>query len=75
MEEFPDTFTKAINTLSTHNVQPKPEIHKSNQNNNCGNNKQENKVGSEIEIPQFTSMTMEERCYCCGKKGHKSPQC
>ena len=55
-------------------MQPKPEIHKSNQNN-YSNNKQQNKVGSEIKIPQFTYMTMEERCYCCWKKGHKSPQC
>ena len=62
MEEFPDTLTKAINTPSTHNVQPKTEIQKSNEIN-------------EIEIPQFAFMSLEERCFCCGKKGHKSPQC
>ena len=71
MEEFPDTLIKAINTVSTHNVQPKTEIQKTNQNNN--NKKQEIDFAYEIEIPRFAFMTMEERCYCCGKKGHKSP--
>ena len=58
VEEFPDTLTKAINTL----VQPKTEIQKLNEIN-------------EIKIPQFAFMSLEERCFCCGKKGHKSPQC
>ena len=53
MEEFPDTLTKAINTLSTHNVQPKSEIYKSNQNNNYGNKKQEKKSRQRNQNPSI----------------------
>ena len=51
MEEFLDTLTKAINTLSTHNVQPKTEIQKTNQTNN--NKKLEMDFANKIEITQF----------------------
>ena len=26
-------------------------------------------------MPRFSFLSMEYRCYCCWKKGHKSPQC
>ena len=43
-------------------MQPKTEIQKSYEIN-------------KIAIHQFAFMTLEERFFCCGKKGHKSPQC
>ena len=69
MEEFPDTLIKAINTVSTHNVQPKTEIQKTNQNNN--NKKQEIDFANKIEIPQSALITMEERSLA--KRGINHP--
>ena len=37
-----------------------------------------NKNNSEKEGEETTPLVfakMEERCYCCGKQGHKSPYC
>ena len=69
-EEFPENLIEAINTWSTYNIQQKQ-----NENNLTKviitNQAKENKD----EIPKFTFSSLEYRCYCCGKAGHKSPQC
>ena len=72
-DEFPNTLLKAINSLSKYNVQ--------NQNietNHIANksiNDNANDTRDEAVMPQLTFMTLEYKCFVCGKAGHKLPQC
>ena len=79
-DEFPKTLTLAINTLSTQNYEK--DRNSINNNNNQNNNKEKNSYKDDrsehekkTENPTYTFATMEYKCYCCGGKGHKSPQC
>ena len=77
-DEFPKTLTLAFNTLSTQNYNKDRYNNNHNQNNNTerqNNDKNKNDKDRKTENPIYTFATMEYRCYCCGEKGHKSPQC
>ena len=78
-DEFPKTLTLAINTLSTQNYEKERN---NNDNYNKNKNKErnyqkddKNEQDEKTDNPTYTFATMEYRCYCCGEKGHKSPQC
>ena len=43
--------------------------------NNKNDNQDNNKNEEDSRPFKFTFMNKEWRCYCCGQKGHKSPQC
>ena len=44
--------------------------------NQRNQNTKENKIENENEEPLLLTFTqIEGRCHCCGKHGHKSPQC
>ena len=71
-DEFPDTLLKAINSLSTYNVQNKNTG--TNNNGNKSINDNTNDTWDEEVMPKFTFMTLEYKCFICGKAEHKSPQ-
>lgn len=72
--QFPKTMIDGNNTLSNHRFD--------NSNNKYnGNKKQRENEGDKSEnekgdkMPPLTFTQLEGECYCCGKPGHKSPQC
>ena len=72
-DEFPNTLLKAINSLSTCNVQNKNIEIKNIANKSINDNA--NDTWDEEVKPKFTFMTLEYKCFVCGKVGHKLPQC
>ena len=72
-DEFPNTLIKAINIFIYYNVQ-----NKNTETNNIANksiNDNANDTRDEEIMPKFTFMTLEYKCFVCGKAGYKSPQC
>jgi hypothetical protein len=73
-DQFPRTIVETNNVLSNHKfdvIKKKQE----NQNThhlraNPHKNKEKDKQSTPLSFAQ-----MEGRCYCCGKPGHKSPDC
>ena len=72
--QYPKTITEANSVLNNHIFD---NIYIKNRNNHKVNNikkKETNNNNNEEPLsPTFTQI--EGRCYCCGKSGHKSPQC
>jgi hypothetical protein len=73
-DQFPRTIVETNNVLSNHKFDA---IKKNQENQNTHHsraNPHKNKEKDEESTPlSFTQM--EGRCYCCGKPGHKSPNC
>lgn len=60
-DQYPKTVTSANQVLSNHRFD-RPGV--------------KNKYPNEsIETPSLSFSQLEGKCYCCGKGGHKSPQC
>jgi len=76
-DQYPRTIIEANNVLSTHKFDyikgqgNKPNSSKKEKRNR---EKQEDK-DNEDESPPLSFTQMEGKCYCCGKAGHKSPDC
>jgi hypothetical protein len=79
-DQYPKTVVSANNVLSSHQfdnakskTRPSP-THKDRENNN---NRDEDNASDTKEEEEFTlSFTqLEGKCYCCGKPGHRSPDC
>ena len=78
--QYPTTLSKATEVLSNHKFDAsymESKKRRSRNNNNPerettsnGNSGQED--GSEVKL---SFANIEGKCYCCGKPGHKSPQC
>ena len=51
--------------------------HKAEQRNKAKNNEKEEdkKDLTPEQIPKLSFAQIEGKCHCCGKKGHKSPNC
>ena len=79
-DQFPNTIVEASEILSNHNdenqklKQTQRQI-RNNYGNHKNNVKPENTNEHNIPIPTLSFAQLEVRCHCCGKKGHKSPQC
>ena len=78
-DQFPKTLVEGNNVLSKHPFDNSKEFkHRKNKENK---NQKEEENGTDDTGPALTfvqSMTfaqLEGKCYCCGKAGHKSPQC
>ena len=69
--QYPKTITEANAVLNNHKFDT---IYIKNRNNNRMNNNKEKQA--EIEEPLSLTFTqIEGKCYCCGRSGHKSPNC
>ena len=78
-DQYPKTVVDANNVLSNHRF----DKTSSNSRNRNGNNRDKNNRNDpknddndkdEQEIP-LSFAQLEDACYCCGKKGHRSPDC
>jgi hypothetical protein len=70
-EQYPMTITDANSVLSNHRFNTSTSRNKSQNKNQKEHRKQE----SEPDKINLSFAQMEGKCYCCGKPGHKSPQC
>ena len=71
-DQYPKTITDAVHVLNQHKYDNSNELrnrrkHNDDDDKNNGENKN--------EILSLSFAQLEGRCYCCGKLGHKSPQC
>ena len=64
--QYPTTLIEANNVLSEHRFDP--AVHRKQVKSNEEKNDTQDPLT--LSFAQF-----EDRCYCCGKKGHKSPAC
>jgi len=71
--QYPKTITEANSVLSSHTFDNTPKGKMGQGNNN--DKQKEKKQEKEEESPTLSFAQMEGKCYCCGKPGHKSPQC
>ena len=71
-DQYPKTITEANNVLSNHCF----DDYKSNKTKQKDDkDKRKPKSEEEEENPTLSFAQLEGKCYCCGKPGHKSPQC
>ena len=79
--QFPNTIVEASEILSNHNYEnnkiknAQRNANKINAEINKTIEKGENQNVNQAPIPTLSFAQLKIRCYCCGKKGHKSPQC
>jgi hypothetical protein len=66
-DQYPKTLLEVHNVLSNHRMEKKPEAVKKNATGSDEKNEEE---------PKLSFAQLEDgKCFCCGKAGHKSPQC
>ena len=77
-DQYPRTLNESNSVLSNHNFDEN-KTNKANHNNDDRRNQHKNnkheKDKTPDEAPVLSFAQMEGRCYCCGKVGHKSPDC
>lgn len=75
-DQYPKTITEATAVLSNHEFDPTYKANQKKADNNKvttgDSTKTEKTKGDEVNL---SFAQMEGKCYCCGKPGHKSPQC
>jgi hypothetical protein len=74
-DQYPKTIVETNNVLSNHKL----DIRQQKQKGKDGKEKHPNKINKEKEKDNEESTPllfaqMEGKCYCCGKKGHRSPE-
>jgi hypothetical protein len=68
--------TEANNVLSNHRFDAtKPKAKPQGSSNHKYKSKQGEKGEEDDEVPTLSFAQMEGKCYCCGKPGHRSPDC
>ena len=70
-DQYPKSITEANNVLSNHRFDYSKTNNKSQQRNSNNNQRQE----QDREDVNLSFAQLEGKCYCCGKIGHRSPQC
>jgi hypothetical protein len=74
--QFPTTVVMVTHVLSNHKFdEPDKSKHDRQNKDNKDKDKEKSKTEETKEAPQLSFIQMEGRCYCCGRPGHKSPQC
>ena len=75
-DQYPKSVTEANNVLSNHKLDMTSKLRKEVNDTKfkTDNTKKENEDSREQGIT-LSFAQMEGKCYCCGKPGHKSPQC
>jgi hypothetical protein len=75
-DQYPKTIVDTNNVLSNHKFDAKKPANKQDNNKNPNQEKKGNEQKVAEESLQLSFAQMEKgRCYCCGRKGHKSPEC
>ena len=85
-EQYPRTLADAFGVLERHpfdatfkeHMNRKKNQHSSSRSNNnySNNNNNQNRASSKPDEPvELSFAQMENRCFCCGKKGHYSNKC
>ena len=72
--QYPRTITEANNVLSNHNFDT-TRLQKHQKPNRQQNKQQDDGESKNDESPTLSFAQLEGKCYCCGKAGHKSPDC
>ena len=71
-DQYPKSIIESTNVLSNHRFDRKKFPKKKFQ---IDNHNMDNATSEGDESPTLSFAQMEGKCYCCGKPGHKSPQC
>ena len=73
-DQYPKSITAAADILTNHRYDNYKQQKNGNQqkNNNDENNQKNNENKNETSFSQATKNLVR---YCCGEKGHKSPDC
>jgi hypothetical protein len=66
--QFPKTIVETTSVLSNHPFDYTARQYKSSKNNN-------QQTGNDEKGPTLSFVQLDGKCYCCGKPGHKSPDC
>lgn len=78
VDQYPKTMVAAIQVLSDHTFDPAyAEAKRKRKDKEKAAQEKHKKDDEELPSasPDMTFAQLEGSCYCCGKKGHKSPQC
>ena len=70
-DQYPKTVSEANSVLSNHQFDTNKSLTKTTNKHSGEQTKQE----PEQEKINLSFAQLEGKCYCCGKAGHKSPQC
>lgn len=74
-DQYPKTIIEMNNVMANHRFDKKVNASGS-YNNNTNNNDQKEKDNGKDDAPELSFAQLEGgKCFCCGKSGHKSPQC
>ena len=79
-DQYPKTVVGANNVLSSHqfdNIKSKTRPSPSNKDRENNNSRDEKNTSDTKEEEEITLSfhQLEGKCYCCGKPGHRSPDC
>jgi hypothetical protein len=72
--QYPKTVVDANNVLSNHRFDPKYKELRQRRSSQQQHSRERQEADAD-EIPELSFMEIENKCYCCGKPGHKSTQC
>jgi hypothetical protein len=72
-DQYPKTLSEANSVLSNHKFDEKSK-NRQHERTQRARPKGDDE-NSNDEAPVLSFAQMEGKCYCCGKKGHKSPEC
>jgi hypothetical protein len=75
MDQYPKTIVNANSILSNHRYDPTYYENKKKKKISNTNQSSQQQQQHHEEVPELSFAQIEGRCYCCGKPGHKSPQC
>ena len=76
-DQYPRSIIEANNVLSTHKFDfiKQGSNNSQNDSNRTENANKKEEKNKEDESPTLSFAQLEGKCYCCGKPGHKSPDC
>ena len=73
-DQYPRTITETNNVLSNHKFDPS-RVRNSSDRQQKGKEKKDGSTDEDDEKVTLSFTQLEGKCYCCGKPGHKSPDC
>lgn len=73
--QYPKTIIETNNVLCTYQFDNAKENKYGKEQNKQNNEEDKNTANNKDEKPPLSFVRLEGKCYCCGKPGHKSPQC